>query len=131
MSTLTKDTRWRPGIRKTIPPSPAYASVVAANTAVTLWNTTSGRTAILKKLHVENRQGAQIRLEVGTVTGGIFTASMPAFIVPALTDQYYSEDQIVAVEFAGAISVQASAAGASPADVRVSPEVEEYMGING
>ncbi len=118
------------GIRKTLA---IPASIIAAATPIVLWNTTTGRTAIIRKLHIKNRQAGLVQVQIGTGLGGLYVQSMPDIPVVAGMDETRDESflAIPNQEFTVAITVQASAAAAAPNDIQVLVEVEEFEGTGG
>lgn len=112
----------------------AIASCVAASTSVTLHLLTTNRTVIIRKLHIKNNNAAATMVQIGTgITGvgGGFVQAIPDIEVLAGMDLQLTEDQILAVEFSGNITVQATVAAAAPNNVAVAAEVEEFMGTSG
>ena len=125
-------TNYREGIRK----SGAMVSVVAAapNNAINCYLLTAGRTCILRKLTIHNRNAANTVVRVGTGVGAAFVQAMPGWAVPTGQDREIGEgsmEPIVDLEFTANITVEATAAAAAPNDVQVLAEVEELQGPTG
>ena len=97
---------------------------VAATTPITLYQVTTGKTAILKRLLGFNGQGANVLLEIGTGLAP-FVRRLPRIQLIAGTHENLGELDIPQVEFSADITMQVSAAGAAPADVQIVCEVEE------
>ena len=126
--TMVSGRRWRRGLRKV----QAQASCVANNTAVTLHDLSTGRTAVIRKLHVYNANtGASTRVQLGTGAAGAFTQVFPDIFLPAGVDLELTEDQLLEWEFTADITVEATVAAAAPSNVIVMAEVEEFMGPSG
>lgn len=123
----TKTKHYRDGILKATP----IASCVANSTAVTLHTMSPGRTANLRKLSIFNGNGAPTRIQIGTGLAAAFVQAIPDIYCVNGQDLQITEEQIPAVEFTADITVRATTAAASPADVQVLAEVEEYAGITG
>lgn len=107
----------------------AMASLVAAATTVTLHPITPGRTAIIRKIIIANRNAASTRVRIGS---GDFTQRIPEFFVGAGLDLELTEEEIPRYEFRSLvdaaldITAQATVAAAATADVQVLIEVEEF-----
>ena len=104
----------------------SVVSIVAALTSTTIWTLSTGRTAKLRKLTILNRTANAILLEIGETVLGAFTPRLPQLYCPAGVTVLLQETEIPGFIFESSIIAQASAAGAAPADVRVTPEVAEY-----
>ena len=118
---------YRQGIRK----SSGIASMVAAATSVALHTPTANRTCVLRKIHIWNGQAANVTVQIGTGITPAFVQVYPNIVcVPGL-DLELREEDILNIEFTAALTVQASAAAAAPANETCSVEVEEYQGITG
>lgn len=115
---------FRYGLRK---PSPT-ALCVAAATPIALYTMPLGRTFVIRKVNVWNGQGAPVEVQIGSGLGGLFGQLLPSLYAINGMDNEWTEDQLPNTEFVAAATVQASAAGAAPANVRVTLEVEEYQG---
>lgn len=127
MTTVQVATRTTPWVRKT---PIAFVDLVAAATSGTLWATSTGRTACIKKLMVTNKSGSDIFLNVGIGIAGVsFTQIFPSLKIINGFDAEFSEQDLPEYWFGmtalGNILVQASAAGAIPNDVQVFAEIEE------
>lgn len=115
----------RLGVRIT----PAMGSLVAAATSVTLHAITPGRTAIIRKVIIANRNPANTVVSLGEAD---FTQRIPDFFVGAGLDLELTEEELPRYEYrslAGAavdIVARASVAAAAPDDVQVLIEVEEF-----
>ena len=121
---------YREGIRKWS----AMVSIVAPATPINLYLLTAGRTAILRKLHMFNRNAANTIVQVGTGLGGAFAQNMPGWFVSTGQDREVGMDSlepIVDLEYTATITVQATVVAAAPNDVQVIAEVEEFQGPTG
>lgn len=118
---------WRRGVRHTS----AYTSVVAAATSTAVHALPTGRTGMIRKMHILNRNGATSTVTFGTFVAGVWTQVMPGIPLPTGTDFWLDEEQIPNVEFTSSIYAQASAAAAAPLDVQIQVEVEEFQGVTG
>lgn len=124
----------RVGIRRTGP----MASIVAATTTTLLYRITPGRTAVIRKLNWNNRNAASGELRIGSTdsatggVGGVFTQRQPEIGLPAGLDGQLGEDDLVGYEYRTLVDVttdivaQATVGAASPNDIQVSVEVEEF-----
>ena len=115
---------YRRGIRK---PS-AMVSIIAAATPITLYLLTATRTGVMRRLHIANHNGAATQVQIGTGLGVGFVQAIPDILVPAGADVELFDAEIANVEFAANITVQASVAGAAPANVLIECGVEEFEG---
>ena len=106
--------------------APSVVSIVAALTSTTIWTLSTSRTAKLRKLTIENRTANAILLEIGETVAAVFTPRLPQLYCPSGVTVFLTEAEIPGFIFESSIIAQASAAGAAPADVRVTPEVGEY-----
>jgi hypothetical protein len=120
---------YRTGIRKVT----AIASVVAAGgvNSVTLHDLPTGRTGIVRKVHIMNNNAGQTVVQLGTGLAGAYAQAMPGWVVPAGIDVELGEDVIPAFEFTADITVAASVAAAAPNNVQVMVEVEEFVNTSG
>jgi hypothetical protein len=107
------------------------ASCTVAVTAVALHTLSPGRSAIIRKLRVRNRNAGATVVQIGTGLGGALVEAMPGFTVLAGLETEIPEEQLPEVEFFANITCQATVAGVAPADVQVQVEVEEYLGVTG
>jgi len=109
--------------------APAMASLVVALTTVTLHPITPGRTAIIRKVIIANRNAASTRVRIGS---GDFNQRIPEFFVGAGLDLELNEEELPRYEFRSLvdaaldITAQATVAAAATADVQVLIEVEEF-----
>lgn len=109
--------------------APAMASLIAAATTVTLHPITPGRTAVIRKVVIANRNAASTRVRIGS---GDFTQRIPEFFVGAGLDLELNEEELPRYEFRSLadalldITAQATVAAASPNDIQVLIEVEEF-----
>jgi hypothetical protein len=119
--------QWRTGVEVTSP----IASCVAAATPVNLHLLKTNRTCKIRKIHIFNGQPAPVTVDIGMGLGIAFAPSIPPIYVVNGMEMVLREEDIQDVEFNANITVQASAAGAAPANVQVQVTVEEYLGISG
>lgn len=124
----------RVGIRIT----PAMASITAAATTTMLHQVTPGRTAKIRKLIWNNRNAATGKLRIGSTdsatggTGGVFTQRIPEVHMPAGQHGTLTEEELAGYEFRLLADVntdivaQSTVGAASPNDVQVQAEVEEF-----
>ncbi len=122
------------GIRFTTP----IRSIVAGAATTMLHQVTAGRTAVIRKIMYNNRNGVGSDLQIGSTNspvGGIagaFTQRLPAIDMLATLGDTLTEDQLPAYEFrkyadgATDIVMQATVAAAAPNDVQVMAEIEEF-----
>ncbi|RJO60329.1 MAG: hypothetical protein C4542_09565 [Dehalococcoidia bacterium] len=118
---------YRKGIRKVSP----IASCVAANTPVTLYQLTNGRTCVIRKIIAKNENPADTQIQIGTGLGAGYVQAMPGINLVADQDLQITEEFIPEVEFTADITVQATVAAAAPSEVDIMVEVEEYQGTAG
>jgi len=104
--------------------------MVIAATPVAAYLLTTGRTCKIRKIHLFNGQAAPVLVDIGTALAPLVPAIPPIYIVNGM-ELVLREEDIPDVEFTADITVQASAAGAAPADVRCVLTVEEYLGPTG
>lgn len=110
----------RRGIRKSLP----FASIVVAATDTLLYTLTTGRTFIVRKLHIVNHAvGAQVFVHLTNVGGAQL---MPGWYVPNNTDLELTEEDITALEFTASLYARSSAAAAAPNEVQIAVEIEEF-----
>lgn len=114
---------YRRGIRK----NGAMISLIAATTPLAAFLLTATRTAVIRKVAIANHNGGATQVQIGTGTAP-FVQAIPDIAVPAGQDVTLTEDEIQEIEFSADITVQASVAGAAPANVLVLLDVEEYEG---
>ena len=123
----------RVGIRKTS----AMASIVAAATTTLLHAITPGRTAIVRKVMWNNRNGTTGRLQIGSTdsatggVGGVFAQRLPEIFMPAGQSGVLTEEDLPNYEFRSLVDVntdivaQSTVGAAATADPQVIIEVEE------
>ncbi len=119
----------RPSILKT----GAMVGLVAggAASAVAVYLLSTGRTCTIKKVHIANRNAANLQILFGTGLAGAFAQSIPSILVPTGTDRELTEDELADLEFTADITAQPSVAAAAPNDIQVMVTVEEYQGVSG
>ena len=109
--------------------APAMVLLVAAATTVTIHPITPGRTAIIRKIIIANRNPASTFVSIGS---GDFTARFPDLFVGAGLDLELTEEELPRYEFRSLvdalldITARASVAAAAPDEVQVLIEVEEF-----
>ena len=121
--------QYRIGVIKS-PPMGTIISMVAPATPVAAYLLTIGRTCKIRKIHLWNGQAAPVLVDIGTGLAPLVPAIPPLYVVNGM-ELVLREEDIPDVEFTADITVQASAAGAAPADVRCVLTVEEYLGPSG
>ncbi len=115
---------YREGIRK---PSPV-ASIIAAASGVNLWLLTTGRTAIIRKIHIQNNNAAASLVQIGTGLLGAFVAANQGWQALAGQELIITERELPNIEFSADITVAGSVGAAAPNNVTVQVEVEEFQG---
>lgn len=116
---------YKKGVFKT---SPMVSITVAVAPGVqNLWILTAGRTAILRKLTVRNRQAAPVDLLIGE--GGV----QRMVLLQALNgvDATWTERDLQDWEFTGTITIQSTAAAVAPNEIQCQATVEEFQGPTG
>lgn len=116
------------------------ASITVAATTTTLHTISTGKRAIIKKIRVNNRQGANVNLTIGYNTlAAVWTPVMPNLVcmpgenswsetdlpICGNTPEGFQADSTAVTGFGGNIAARASAAAVSPNDIQVQIEVEE------
>lgn len=115
----------RQGIRKTGP----LTSLIAAATAVSCFPLGgTNRTAIIRKIMIQNRTVSTTVVTFGDTVGAQVIGDLGGFVVLAGFDREITEDEIPAWEAIADITAAATVAGAAPLDVRVTVECEVFMG---
>jgi len=119
--------------------------VAAGVAAQTLYTLALGKRAVIRKLRWRNRTGAAIQIWIGygdlTGAGSVFRQVLPSILAVNGIDGELTEDMIpicgntpegfaadttLITGSAGDIIVEASNAGAAPADVQIIAEIEEF-----
>ncbi len=125
---ITEILRLKHGLRKSSP----LVSIAAAATPTNVYLLSAGRSAALRKIMISNRNAANADILIGTGLGASFAQVIPqVFSVSSGQDLEITEDQIPDIEFFATMTAQSSAAAASPNDVQIAFEVEEYQGPTG
>lgn len=115
----------RTGIRVTS----AMVSLVANTAALALSVlAATARTAIIRKIHIFNHGAVTTEVQFGTGTAPFVQGDLPGFFVVSGMDRIITEEEILGAEFIADITVQATVAGAAPANVQVSIEAEVFQG---
>jgi len=125
---IIQEKRVRLGIRHTNPLVP----LIAATTPTNIYLVSPGRSFVVRKIFITNRTAVVSAVQFGTGLGVSFAQALPSiYTVNGGQDLEIPEEQIPNVEFFANLTAQASQAGASPADVQIVVEVEEYQGVTG
>lgn len=119
------------GIRTT----PAQISLITANTSVIAFTPATGRTTVVRKVHITNRTASSVSVGLGEDAAalGAYVRKLGPWIVPAGLDRELTEAELPNYEFGNlgvatstVIAAQSTVAGAAPLDVIVQVEVEEF-----
>jgi len=113
---------YRVGLRKV----GQLASIIAANTAVTCYQVTPGRSYVPRKIMWDNRTGANGQLQIGTGLGGAFAQILPDIPLISATGDTQGELELPELDLSVDLTVEATIGAAAPTDIQVRVEVEEY-----
>lgn len=105
------------GIRKT---NPLPIVTLVAATSLNLFTLSTGRSAVIKKLHLYNGAALPVNVSIGTGITPVFAAAMPDIYMLAGMDLQIGENEMPYVEFYANITFESTIAG-----VVATIEVEE------